>query len=232
MEAALEWARGPLFLFAFSFMLLGLIRRAALTIWETVRGTGRAGDNRISYSQALAAAKWFFPVGELKDRRLVRLTTVSFYVAVIVVAVFLGGHTVLWARGVGVSWPAIPNRLADALTIIAVITGAALVIQYVASRAANGLSSPQDCLLPLIASAPLASGFFVMHPALNPFSYEVMLLVHVVSASILLVLIPVAKLSRTALTPRVPLAAEVARRRPPDAGDELGETLQKGDESI
>jgi len=33
MESWIEWARGPAFLFAFGFMLLGLTRHVLLTLW-------------------------------------------------------------------------------------------------------------------------------------------------------------------------------------------------------
>ena len=37
IETWVAWAKGPVFMFAFSFMLLGLLRHVALTILETVR---------------------------------------------------------------------------------------------------------------------------------------------------------------------------------------------------
>lgn len=233
MESALEWARGPVFVFAFAFMVLGLLRHAALTVWETVRAIHRAGDKDIPYRQILVATlKWLFPVGKLKTRLAFSVTSVLFHVAVIIVPIFLAGHIVLWARGIGISWPAIPNLLADVLTVVAFVTAVVLVIQRATSQATRALSRFQDYAIPLVVAVPFATGFLVMHPGLNPFSYEAMLLAHVMSANLLLVLIPITKLNHMVLILPVQLVSEVAWHWPPDAGSKLAVTLGKENEPI
>jgi nitrate reductase gamma subunit len=233
MESWLEWARGPAFVFAFVFMLLGLTRHVVLTLWEVARAMYRAGDKTLPYRQiCVATLKWLFPVEKLKDRLFLSLTSVSFHIAILIVPIFLGGHIALWTRGLGISWPAIPNLLADVLTIIAIITAVALVIQRVAARPTRSLSRFQDYVIPLIVAVPFATGFLAMHPAVNPFSYEAALLVHVMSANLLLVLIPITKLSHMALIPTVQLVSEVAWHWPPDAGSKLAATLGKENEPI
>ena len=243
MESWLEWARGPAFLFAFVFMLLGLARHVALTILEVARAMYRAGDKTLPYRQILVATlKWLFPVGKLGNRFFFSLTSVSFHIAVLIVPIFLGGHIALWVRALGISWPAetnqlisrlaIPNQLADVLTIIAIVTAVALVIQRAAAGPTRALSRFQDYVIPLIVAVPFVSGFLVMHPSLNPFSYEAMLFVHVMSANVLLVLVPITKLSHMALIPSVQLVSEVAWHWPPDAGSKLAVTLGKEDEPI
>ena len=128
MESWLEWARGPVFIFALTFMVLGLIRHVALTLWEIGRAMRRAGDKTLPYGQiALATVKWLLPVGKIADRLVLSVTSFLFHVAVIIVPLFLGGHIALWARGLGISWAsvswlAIPNLLADVLTIVAEFT--------------------------------------------------------------------------------------------------------------
>ena len=51
METWLEWAKGPAFIGALSFMVLGLARHVVLTLWEVNRSMRRAGDKTISYQQ-------------------------------------------------------------------------------------------------------------------------------------------------------------------------------------
>jgi len=233
MEAWIEWARGPAFLFALTFMVLGLVRHVVLTLWEVARAMHRAGDKSLPYRQiAVATAKWLFPIGKLKHRFLPGATSVLFHVAVLIVPVFLGGHIALWARGLGVSWPAVPNRLADVLTIVAIVTAVALVIERAAAQATRALSGFEDYALPLIVAVPFASGLLVMHPSLNPFSYQAMLFVHVMSANLVLVLIPVTKLSHMVLVPGVQLVSEVAWHWPPDAGSKVAVVLGKEKEPI
>ena len=220
-------------MFALVFMLLGLTRHVALTVWEVARAIYRAGDKTLPYRQILVATlKWLFPVEKLKDRLVLSLTSVSFHIAISIVPIFLGGHIALWARGLGISWPAIPNQLADVLTIIAIVTALALVIQRAAAGPTRSLSRFQDYVIPLIVALPFVTGFLVMHPAVNPFSYQAALLVHVMSANLLLVLIPITKLSHMALIPTVQLVSEVAWHWPPDAGSKLAVTLGKENEPI
>jgi nitrate reductase gamma subunit len=233
MQAWVDWARGPVFTFAFAFMLLGLLRHAALTIWAVSTAMYRAGDKAFPYRQIfIATLKWLFPLGKLGSQLAFSLTSALFHVAILIVPVFLGGHIALWARGLGVSWPAIPNHWADVLTIVAIITAGALVVQRAAARAVRALSRFQDYALPLVIAVPFASGFLVMHPAVNPFSYEAMLFVHIMSANLVLMLIPITKLSHAVLLPSAELVSEVAWHWPPDAGSKLAVTLGKESEPI
>lgn len=233
METWLQWARGPAFLFAFTFMVMGLLRHVAVTLVEVRRAVNRAGDKKIpSKTILIATLRWAFPLGALRQRFVFSVTSLLFHLAALIVPVFLGGHIALWARGLGISWPAIPNSLADVLTIITIVTAVALVIQRTAARATRALSRFQDYALPLVIAVPFATGFLLMHPLMNPFSYEAILLVHAISADLVFVLIPITKLTHIALIPGVQLVSEVAWHWPPDAGRKVGATLGKEGEPI
>ena len=126
-----------------------------------------------------------------------------------------------------------PNCLATSLTIVAVVQPPwRWWSERVASRDTRALSRFQDYALPLVVAVPFASGFLVMHPGLNPFPFEATLLVHVMSANLLLVLIPLTKLSHMVLLPVTQLVSEVAWHWPPDAGSKVAVTLGKEGEPI
>ena len=233
MESWIEWAKGPVFLFAFSFMLLGLARHVVLTVWEVVIAMRRAGDKNIPYSRVLTATvKWLFFVGKMKEQFVYSLTSVLFHVAILIVPIFLGGHIALWARGLGISWPAIPNGLADLLTVVAIVTAVALVIQRATAGATRALSRVQDYVLPLLIAVPFVSGLLLMHPSVNPFSFEATILVHIMSANIVFILIAVTKLSHMALMPGVHLVSEVAWHWPSDSGSRVAAALGKEVEPV
>ena len=109
----------------------------------------------------------------------------------------------------------------------AVAAAAALVVQRAAARATRALSGFQEYALPPVVALPFLSGFLVMHPQWNPVSHESMLLVHVLSADLLMVLIPLTKLTHAVLVPGVQLVAELGWHWPPDAGSKLARTLGK-----
>lgn len=233
MEAWLGWARGPVFWAALTFMVLGLARHVGVTVWEMARVIYRAGDKNIPLRQVFRTTlKWLLPTGQLKNRLLFGLTTLVFHVSIILVPIFLAGHVALWERGLGVSWPALPNGLATLLTVLAVIAALALVIERTVSRDTRALSRFQDYALPLVIAVPFASGFLVMHPAANPFPYEATLFVHVMSANLLLVLIPLTKLSHMVLLPGTQLVSELCWHFPPDAGSKVAIALGKENEPI
>jgi nitrate reductase gamma subunit len=233
MQSWLEWARGPFFWAALTFMILGLARHAVLTAHDVVRTTRRAGDKQIPYGKIAAATlAWLFPFSKLRDRAFFGVTSLVFHVSIILVPIFLAGHIVLWRRGLGVSWPAIPHLLADVLTVAAVATALLLVIQRACARDTRSLSRFQDYFLPLFIAVPFATGFFVMHPAWNLLSFEWALLLHVMSANVLFILIPLTKLSHSVLLPSTQLVSEVAWHWPSDAGSKVAAALGKEGEPV
>jgi len=233
MEALIEWARGPAFIFSLTFMVLGLARHLLLTLWESARVIRRAGDRDIPYKQVFqATAKWLFPLDKLRHEVVFSVTSVVFHAAILVVPVLLAGHIKLLAATLGFSWPALPGVAADALTIVAVVTAIAIVIQRGTARATRQLSRIQDYLLPLIVALPFASGFLVMHPTWSPVSFELMLFVHVMSANLVLVLMPLTKLSHAVMLPSVQLVSELGWRWPVDSGSAVGVALGKESDPV
>lgn len=233
METWIQWARGPFFVFSFTFMLVGLVRHVAVTLWEMRRTMQRAGDKALAYRPAvIATMKWLFPLGKLRQNVWFSLTSILFHVAILIVPIFLAGHIALWARGAGVSWPAIPNFVADLLTILAVVTAVGLVLQRLGARATRALSRPQDYALPLLIAVPFATGFLMMHPVHNPFSFSATMLVHIVSANLVMITMPITKLSHAVLMPSVQLVSEMGWRWPADGGSRVAVALGKEGEPV
>ncbi len=233
MDVWIKVAMGPLFWTALVFMIFGLLRHLGLTLWEGVRAYQRAGDKDIPVAKLTGITlRWLIPFDRLANRWLYSLTTVAFHAGVILVPLFLAGHIELWRKGVGLSWPAIPNALSTTLTWVVIATALAVVIQRVAAKDSRALSRFQDYALPLFIAVPFLSGFLVMHPAWNPFSRDPTLLAHVLSADLLIFLVPVTKLSHMILLPLTQFVSELAWHFPPDAGSQVAVTLGKENEPI
>ena len=233
MEDLLQWARGPAFVFAITFMVLGLVRHVLVTAWEYGRTVRRAGDKNIPYRQALAATgRWLFPVHKLRDQVVFSATSILFHVSILLAPPFLAGHVVLVHRGTGLAWPTLPTLAADVLTVLAVATAAAIVVQRVGAGASRHLSRAQDYVLPLLVALPFATGFLAMHPALNPIPFELTLFVHTMSANLLLVLIPITKLSHAVMLPSVQLISEIGWKWPSTAGSKVAAALGKEGDSV
>jgi nitrate reductase gamma subunit len=233
MNPWLEWARGPAFIFCFGFMLLGLAWHVGVTAWEIARTLRRAGDPMLPLAAiGRATLKWLLPVDKFKDEAIFTATSVLFHVAILIVPIFLAGHIELWARGIGLSWPAIPNEVADVLTIVGVATAVGLVVLRASARATRALTKPLDYALPLLLALPLATGLMVMHPSLNPFSYDSVLFVHVMSGNLVFLLMPTTKLAHAVLLPGTQLVSEVGWRWPLDSGSKVAAALGKEAEPV
>jgi hypothetical protein len=233
MAGWLEFARGPAFLFAFSFMVLGLLRHFLLTAWTISSALRRAGDKQLPIGKIVVATlNWLFPLKKIRQQLFFSVTSVFFHLAIIIVPIFLGGHIALWARGTGLFWPALSPETADILTLVAIVTALALVLQRAAAKATRSLSRFSDFALPLLIAVPFASGYLMMHPETNPFSYDGTFLVHMMSANLIFILIPLTKLSHMVLIPEVQLVTELAWHWPADAGSRVGKNLGKEDVPI
>ena len=233
METALTWARGPMFWTAFTFMILGLLRHVVFTILETRRVMQRAGDKNVPYRQVWRnTLAWLFPVTRLRQRFVYSLSTLVFHIAIIVVPVFLSAHIVLWQRNLGLSWPALPSAAADILTIIAVVAAVAIVAQRIAFADARSLSRFQDYVLPLVIALPFVAGLLAAHPQWNPFRYEATLLVHVISANLVFILVPLTKISHCVLLPLTQVLSEAAWHFPADSGSKVAVALGKENEPV
>lgn len=216
-----------------AFLILGFGRHVAITVWGIVRTYHRAGDRKIPVGQVLLdTLKWLIPFDKLGNRLLFGLSTLVFHISVILVPLFLAGHIELWRKGIGLTWPAIPNPIATTLTLVAIVAAVAIVIQRIASRESRALSRFQDFIMPLVIAVPFASGFLVMHPAWNPFSHDLAMLVHVASGDLLFFLIPLTKLSHMVLLPGTQIISELAWHFPPDAGSRVGAALGKANEPV
>ena len=141
MEQWLEWARGPVFRACFAIMLLGLLRVVALNTMSVVSLLRRSRKNgrTVSWGPTLSATlQWIFPFKKgLEVRAVFSFTSMLFHVCIIVTPVFLGAHIMLWDRGLGISWPAIGNSVADYLALIGIATGIALFLDRLSTRASR-----------------------------------------------------------------------------------------------
>jgi nitrate reductase gamma subunit len=141
-----------------------------------------------------------------------------------VVPLLLADHIVLWERFIGHNLPAIGQQLADILTLftilcIVLLFGCRLFIPRL--RAMSGF---MDYTLLVLIFLPFASGYLASHPNANPFAWDVSMLIHLLSANVLLVAVPFTKLSHVVLFffDRI---SQLHWQLRPGAGDRVAEAL-------
>jgi hypothetical protein len=215
---------------------LGLLRAVMLNtvalataIWKT-----RQNNRHVPWGTIFVASlKWFLPLKKSFEGHVIfSFTSMLFHVAVIIVPIFLGAHILLWERGLGISWPAISNTVADNLTLIAIATAIVLFVMRVGALHRRAISRFQDYLLPPLIALPFITGYLAMHPELNPFGYHGTMFVHVMSGNLILFLFPFTKMSHVALFPGTQLISDLGWHLEPDSGQRVALILGKENEPI
>lgn len=234
MHEWLEWARGPMFRFAVVLMVLGVLRLVVLSLLNLSTVSRRAGNKRFPVVSVLrSTARWLVPSGgTLTGHPVFTLASMIFHLAMIITPIFLGAHILLWQRGVGLSWPALAQPVADALTLGGIAAGVILIVQRIFARANRELSRLQDYLLPALITIIFATGYVAIHPGSSPLPYDVAMLLHVVCGNLVLIALPFSKLSHAMLFPVTRLVSEMSWHLAPDAGHEVAVALHKEGQSI
>lgn len=225
MEGLIDFARGPLFALTFGIMVLGLLRLVVIQVYTLVKTKGRRLRNAPWRKIVRETLSWALPYRHLiRGARVFSLASFLSHIGLIVVPVFLADHIVLWERFLGFGLPAIGGLLADALTLGTIACMLVLLGCRLFVRRHRAVSRPIDYGLLLLLIIPFGAGFLAGHPGVNPFSWEAMMLVHLLSAEILFVLVPFTKLAHIVLF-AFDRISEVHWQLRPGAGDRVAEAL-------
>jgi nitrate reductase gamma subunit len=233
MEAWLSFARGPAFRFAIVILALGLLRRVVLAVIGIRASLRMAADKSLPMPAVRKATwQWLFPTDRLLHRPGLSGFSVLFHVGVILAPLFLATHVALIEEAIGIGWPTLPAFAADVLTIAAILGLGAVLVLRASSPEGRGLSRPSDYGLLVLVGLPFLTGFLTMHPALDPFPFSATLLVHVLSADLVLAVAPFTKLVHIVLLPASQLVSEVGWHFRPDAGERVARALGKENQPV
>jgi len=227
LEAWIQFGQGPLFRFCFVIMLLGLLRIFILTVIGMVEALNRNPDKIVPYKELIKQTiAWLFPIKRLWTKRpIYGAVSFLFHIGLILVPLFYATHVLLWKNSVGFAWPSIPKSMADNLTLIVIIAGITLFLMRVFYRPGRALSRKQDYVWPLLLVIPFITGYVCANAAVSPTFYQLMMLIHVLSADLIMVMIPFTKIAHCMLLPLSQLVTGISWKFPPGAGDRVIETL-------
>jgi len=201
MDPWLDFARGPLFALTFLIMLLGLARHVLLQI-QVLATKGRA-VRRTVWRRILAdSLGWVFPLKHFSPgTRFLTTASILFHIGAILTPLFLADHVVLWGSFLGVRLPRLSAAVADLLALSTMVLILVLLLYRVAVTRSRELSKANDHLVLLLVLLPFLTGYLASHPAVNPLSWDVMMLLHILSGEALFVAIPFTKLAHVVLFP-------------------------------
>lgn len=227
MERLLEFAKGPLFAAAFLVMVLGLLRQAFLALVQFRGAYLKAGGHGPGAGRSIKSIiEWLIPVGHIyRSKPILSTASFIFHAGILSVPIFLPHHIFLFKRDTGLSWPGMPLWLADALTLLTVLTILLLFFYRVFDRGTRRMSGSMDYFLLLLIGTCFATGYLGVHPAWNPLSYTGIMLIHVFSGELILVLMPYSKLVHCVLFPFERISSDVFWHFPAGAGEKVAQAL-------
>ena len=193
-----DFVSGPLAWIAFTIFFIGLAWRL---IWY-VKGLNWQLD-RVTYSQNVGSGTrgalrsvvfWLLPYGTRGWRYYPGFTILVFvfHLGLIITPIFLLSHNLLLQERWGWRLPALPEAVSDGMTVAMILAAVFILLRRLALPEVRILTKPYDLLLLLIAVAPFITGFLAFHQV-GP--YRHWLIAHIICGEIMLVAIPLTKLS-------------------------------------
>lgn len=206
VTATLEFVQGPILRFSFALMVLGFARlvliggaeAAAARLMTADRATFRAkvgqhlcwwlAPHLVLKPVWTGGASWsIYHLGLAGFSLVFRLGTV-------IIPAFMTAHASLWEKTLGIRWPALSPAVGDAISIVTILAGLVFFFGRLYSPLLRKTEPAWSFLTPLILIAPFVTGVLAMHPTWSPIRYPVMMLLHILSACVVFVLLPFARL--------------------------------------
>ncbi|SFM40394.1 hypothetical protein [Thermodesulforhabdus norvegica] len=199
---------------AFGVCIVGLCFRC-IYLYALSLDRDRVFYNHFSVSWALKSIfAWLVPLGSRgwRQQPLFSLAFFFFHLTFILVPLFLNAHNILWENAWGVSLPSLNDTVADWLTVVFIVSALVLLGRRILRPEVRFLTTWWDYTLLLLCSLPFITGFMAYH-RIGP--YGPVMVLHLLSAEVLLAIIPFTKLAHVVLYffTRAFIGAEMGARR-------------------
>ncbi len=200
MYTAYSFVTGPLAWIAFIIFIGGSIIRFGM-LFSLARKKDGVIFQYMNLKYALRSIlHWIVPFASTNMRKnpVMTIVTFVFHICLILVPIFLFSHIVLWHESFNISWIALPNAVADTMSLL--VIGACLYFfaRRIVVPEVKYLTTWFDFVILLIVAAPFVTGFWVYHQWAGA---PTMTIVHIVSGELMLAIIPFTKLFHMFLFP-------------------------------
>ncbi len=147
-----------------------------------------------------SAGKWLLPFGTYGWRAQPFFTVCFFllHLGAVFVPLFLIGHNEILKSVLGFSLPAMPQWLADTLTILTIIGVVLIALRRIALTEVRILTTGYDYFILALAALPFITGFIARLHGPGE-AYSAWMLAHIICGELMLILAPFTKLSHIAL---------------------------------
>lgn len=193
MYALYEFLTGPMVWLTFIIFFGG----CAYRLYEIIKLTYEKERFIFSYLSLKHSLNsilhWLTPFATVNMRRhpIMTVVTFLFHISLIVTPIFLLSHIVLWDEAWNISWPALPDQLADFMTLIVILACVFFLARRIYLPEVRYVTTPSDYVILSIVALPFITGFYAYHQW-SGHAYAVML--HIISGHAMLIAIPFTRL--------------------------------------
>lgn len=202
MNSFYSFLTGPMAWIAFIVFFGGIIYRIVRLV-NLARTKDPTVHNYVDLKYGLRSIiAWSIPFVARNQRLqpVMTVVTFAFHICLLIAPIFLMAHVMMLSDGIGLSWPTLPDTVADVMTVIVILGVGYFAYRRVAVREAKYVTTGADFLLLLLVVAPFITGFLAYHQI---FDYKWMITLHVLFGELMLVLIPFTWLTHMMLAPFV-----------------------------
>lgn len=189
----LTWVRGPGLNLAIGIFVFGVIWRLA-EIYSLGRRPDLSVPRHVPGASGLHTVfrRSLPPPGMLRRSPISYIGGYTFHIGLAVVIFLFAPHILLIRNLTGLSWPALPSPLIDLATVITLAAMLLVLVDRLAKPVKRFLSTFEDYFSWAVTFLPVLTGFLAVKHLLLP--YTTLLALHILSAEILLAVLPFTKL--------------------------------------
>jgi nitrate reductase gamma subunit len=187
------FVRGPLVWIAFIVFVGGSVLKLLLMYLDARREKSVLPTMSFKYGLR-SLVHWMIPLSSRNQRLHPVMTLVSylFHFCLLATPLFIVGHAVLWEESWGIRWWSMPDKLADVMALVVVLSGLFFIFRRIVAPEVRNVTTWKDYLMLLLVIAPFLTGY-IAHQQLLP--YKPMLIIHIITGALWLIAIPFTWLS-------------------------------------
>ena len=189
----LIWTRGSGLTLALAILVFGVLLR-----FLEIHGLGRKTD--LSPAREVTPgsgwrtvlARSLPPPGMTRRAPVTYFGGYVFHIGLAITVFLYIPHIELLRGLLGIRWPGLPTPVVDAIAVVTMVAMLAVLASRISHPVKRLLSTFQDYLVWLLTFVPLLTGYMAYHHLF--LDYTLMLALHILSAELLLALLPFTKL--------------------------------------